>query len=145
VIAGFDALNIMEAIYRLTLLIQQKEWRVENLYPRVATAQGNVKAWSFMQEVFEVNDSTWRSIGLITESGLKIRKAFQDFDAQRRFKLTPTIIPEPAGCLCGSILMGKNNPKDCPHFGQGCTPSCPIGPCMVSSEGTCAAYFKYQV
>jgi hydrogenase expression/formation protein HypD len=96
-----------------------------------------------VDQIFEPTDMEWRGLGVIENSGLAIREKYQKFDAQKRFdiKLVPT--EEPKGCLCGEILKGQTVPPQCPLFGSRCTPSTPVGPCMVSSEGTCAAYYKY--
>jgi len=97
-----------------------------------------------MYNVFEPYDAPWRGIGTIPQSGLKIKKDFQNFDAENKFDLFVEEAPEPKGCACGEILCGAKTPLDCPLFGKKCTPDDPVGPCMVSTEGTCAAYFKYH-
>jgi hydrogenase expression/formation protein HypD len=145
VIAGFDPLDVMECLYLLTKNAMEKDYTVVNNYPRVVKDEGNPKAFNTMFEVFEPVDSSWRGIGTIPMSGLQLVKKYEKFDAMKVFSLEKREIPEPPGCLCGTILMGKAFPKDCKHFGNSCTPSFPIGPCMVSSEGTCAAWFKYQM
>jgi hydrogenase expression/formation protein HypD len=96
-----------------------------------------------MYQVFEPMDAAWRGIGIIPESGLKIRREFEFFDAEKRFHLPVPDSKEPKGCACGQILMGLKTPMECPLYKKVCTPSHPVGPCMVSTEGTCAAYHKY--
>ena len=97
-----------------------------------------------MARAFEPCDASWRGIGVIPESGLKLRDEFQNFNAEERFDLFVGEVNEPKGCACGEILCGTKTPVDCPLFAKSCTPEHPIGPCMVSSEGTCAAYYKYH-
>lgn len=143
VITGFDALNIMECIYLLSKMITDSNFDTLNNYQSVVSEKGNREAMTLLEQVFEPVDSHWRGIGIIPDSGLKIRERFNRFDALSKFPMTPIDIEEPKGCLCGSILMGKVTPGECSHFGKSCTPSQPVGPCMVSSEGTCAAWYKY--
>ena len=116
---------------------------VINNYTSVVTHDGNTTAMNLLDEIFEPSDAYWRGIGIIPQSGLRIKDRFSDFDAQKRFNIEAREIPEPKGCLCGMILLGRSNPGECSHFGKSCTPSQPVGPCMVSSEGTCAAWYKY--
>lgn len=145
VIAGFEAQDIMECIFLLTKYINQETTEITNNYPRVVGEEGNLRAQEIMKSVFDICDSEWRGIGPIPLSGLSIKREYQDYDTIKRFSLKEEKLEDPPGCLCGSILMGKNRPNDCRHFGKSCTPSYPIGPCMVSSEGTCAAWYKYKV
>jgi len=143
VITGFEALNIMESIYMLTKMHNSADSKLINNYPSVVNENGNPIAMNLLNEVFEPVDSIWRGIGTIAQSGLKIREEYIDFDAMERFQLTIDDIPDPKGCLCGQILLGRTSPDKCRHFGKSCTPTEPVGPCMVSSEGTCAAWYKY--
>ncbi|MBN2725578.1 MAG: hydrogenase formation protein HypD [Deltaproteobacteria bacterium] len=145
VIAGFEALDIMEALYLLVKSTVEGMTIIQNNYPGVVSAKGNIKAQKISESVFENCDSVWRGIGSIKNSGLKIKDTFSTYNATLKFNITEQHLPDPPGCLCGSILLGKNIPTDCGHFGNTCTPANPVGPCMVSSEGTCAAYFKYNV
>jgi len=115
-----------------------------NAYPRAVSDQGNPKAMAMMQEVFETVDTRWRGIGVIAASGLAIRSTFAAFDARLHFNIRVDAAPEPKGCACGAILTGALVPPQCPLFKKGCTPQDPVGPCMVSSEGTCAAYYRYH-
>jgi hydrogenase expression/formation protein HypD len=143
VITGFDALNIMECIYLLSKMIGESSGEVLNNYQSVVTEQGNIEAMKILEEVFEPVDARWRGIGVIKGSGLKIRETFSTYDAQLKFNIETVHIEEPKGCLCGNILLGQSTPDQCRHFGKSCTPTDPVGPCMVSSEGTCAAWYKY--
>jgi len=144
VVAGFEPTDILHAIFLLISQISGGISRVENAYPRAVTENGNKTAQDILKRVFESTDASWRGIGLIPGSGLKIRKEYSAYDAARRFNLTVPETKEPKGCACGKILTGQIAPPDCPLYGKTCTPTSPIGPCMVSSEGTCAAYYKYS-
>ena len=97
-----------------------------------------------MDQVFETRPAVWRGLGTIPGSGLFLRREFADFDAAARFGLVALDVPEPAGCRCGAVITGLSTPADCGLFGRACTPLSPVGPCMVSSEGTCQAWFKYR-
>ncbi|MBI9100024.1 MAG: hydrogenase formation protein HypD [Spirochaetaceae bacterium] len=143
VITGFDGLNIMESIYLLTRMILESKTNILNNYTTVVNKKGNTDAMELLDIVFEPSDADWRGIGVIPGSGLKIRDQYKQFDALEKFPMDPLHIEEPKGCLCGLILMGKVTPPECRHFGTSCTPLRPVGPCMVSSEGTCAAWYKY--
>ena len=145
VIAGFEAFDILYAIYRLVLQIQTKVSSIENAYPRAVNKQGNLKALSLLKQVFSITDARWRGIGIIANSGLILRDDFACFDAAKRFDLEIVEDVDPKGCQCGEILMGLINPSQCRLFGKTCTPQYPVGPCMVSSEGTCAAYYRFSV
>jgi len=118
--------------------------KVENQYTRSVKENGNPKARAVMLEVFEESDSNWRGLGIIPGSGLQIRKEYQDFDARYKFKINREPAIEYPGCICGDILRGVKNPEDCALFGKVCHPEDPKGACMVSSEGTCATWFKYR-
>lgn len=144
VIAGFDPLDIMECLYLLVKYKNNNEVHVTNNYPKVVSEEGNKKALETLNEVYEVCDSDWRGIGTIPHSGLKIRENYSHLCALKKHQLEPKVIDDAPGCLCGSILLGKNTPFDCGYFAKKCTPVNPIGPCMVSSEGTCSAYYKYK-
>jgi len=98
-----------------------------------------------MDQVFELRDDSWRGLGMIFKSGLKIREEFSFFDAEKQFSIMVPESKEPKGCICGQILRGLKSPLDCPLFAKKCTPSDPVGACMVSAEGTCATYYKYRV
>jgi hydrogenase expression/formation protein HypD len=144
VIAGFEPADILQAIYMLVKQIETGDAQLENEYRRVVTFEGNKKARDIMYQVFEPTDTSWRGIGLIAESGLGIREKFDAFNAVKKFDLSVPDAKEPKGCACGEILMGLKTPPECLLYKKGCTPDHPVGPCMVSSEGTCAAYCKYH-
>jgi len=142
-IAGFEPADILLAILRLIEQIAAGRPQLENCYPRAVTPRGNPKARQIVDTVFEACDAPWRGIGVIANSGLCIRKEFEQFDAQKQFDIqVPESVPL-KGCACGDILTGKRTPPECALYKKACTPETPVGPCMVSTEGTCAAYFKY--
>jgi hydrogenase expression/formation protein HypD len=145
VVAGFEPVDILQAI--LMLLQQRVDHRteVEIAYRRVVSADGNPVARNLVDEVFTVCDSEWRAIGTIPGSGLTVISAYKDYDAREKFPVTISETKEPGGCICGKILMGRAVPAECSLFGVACTPERPVGPCMVSSEGTCAADYKYGI
>jgi len=144
VIAGFEPLDVLQSIYMLLLQIREERPRVEIQYRRCVKPEGNIKAQEELDKVFEVSDSSWRGLGTIPDSGLRLRKEFRSFDAEKAFDVQIKSSPEPKGCLCGEILRGVRIPVECSLFVKECTPEHPIGPCMVSSEGTCATYYKYH-
>lgn len=143
VVAGFEPLDILLGISML--LRQKKEGvaRVENEYSRVARPSGNRKAQDLIRDVFVPCDTGWRGIGVIPSSGLRIAGRYAAFDAEKKFGYPVVYAPEGSACRCGDVLKGKILPADCPLFGKACVPEEPYGPCMVSGEGTCAAYYKY--
>ncbi len=143
VVAGFEVADILQALILLARQVATGRSEVENAYTRVVSWQGNPRARKVVDEVFEPLDTPWRGLGIIEKSGLAIRKEYQEFDAEKRLNLTIRDVPEPKGCLCGQILKGICTPPECPLYGSRCTTANPVGPCMVSSEGTCAAYYKY--
>lgn len=143
VITGFEPVDILQGIYRLTDQIESGTPALENAYPRAVCAEGNEKARQLMEKVFEPADAAWRGLGVIAQSGLKIRPTYADFDADRHFDFSLPEPVEPKGCACGDILTGAKTPPECALFKTVCTPIDPVGPCMVSSEGTCAAYYRY--
>ncbi len=144
VIAGFESVDLLDAIARLCRQIANQMPRLENAYTRVVQTGGNPRARAAMDMVFKPVDSQWRGLGMIPNSGLTLRSAYAAFDATRRF--SPQL-PEPripAGCICGQILTGMKQPPQCALYGKTCIPQHPVGPCMVSSEGACAAYYRYH-
>lgn len=145
VIAGFEPDDILQSVNILLDQIKNKQPRVTIQYTRSVLPEGNRTAQKILSEVFIVCDSKWRSIGNIPRSGLTFNKKYMKFNALQRFRLKTVRAKEPKGCLCGKILLGLAMPKQCALFGKACTPSDPIGPCMVSSEGTCAAVYKYEL
>jgi hydrogenase expression/formation protein HypD len=144
VVTGFEPADILQAIAVMVDQIETGKPRLENAYPRAVTDQGNSKALQMLAQVFEPVDACWRGIGLIPASGLGIREAYAAYDAGRRFALEMPEAKPPTGCACGEILTGKKTPPECALYKKVCTPMDPVGPCMVSSEGTCAAYYRYH-
>ena len=143
-IAGFEPADILQAIFKLVNQIQSRSARIENCYPRAVTFDGNEKAKKIMWDVFDTVDSNWRGIGTIPRSGLKITRRFASFDAEKMLEVVVPDAVDPKGCACGEILTGMKIPPECPLYRKVCTPMDPVGPCMVSSEGTCAAYYRYH-
>ena len=144
VVAGFEPADILQAVWMLVEQIENREPRLSNAYGRAVTAKGNEKARALLKEVFTTADVAWRGIGVIPKSGLVIQDRFAGFDAGKKFNLDLPEPDEPKGCACGDILTGIKIPPDCPLYKTRCTPMDPVGPCMVSSEGTCAAYYRYH-
>ena len=144
VVSGFEPADMMMAILMLADQIENGCQKVEVQYNRVVQNDGNKLAQQIMNEVFEPGDDLWRGLGMIPESGLKIREKFSLYDAEKQFSIEVPPSTEPKGCICGSILRGLKTPLDCGLFAKKCTPSDPVGACMVSGEGTCATYFKYR-
>jgi hydrogenase expression/formation protein HypD len=143
VITGFEAEDILSAIAMLLLQIKNSISTVEIQY-KVVSKRGNRKAIDLMNKYFEVRDSYWRGIGVIKDSGLKLKKDWAHRDIEQRYDITIEDVKEPAGCQCGYILKGIKTPLECPLFGKKCRPEHPIGACMVSSEGSCSVYYKYR-
>lgn len=143
VVTGFEALDILEAL--VMLLRQRAEGRsdIEIQYKRIVKPEGNPVAQQFIERVFEPMDARFRGIGVIPLGGLGIRQEYQEWDAEKKFSLPEFDSPEIPGCRCGKVLKGQITPPECPLFARKCTPQDPVGPCMVSSEGSCAAYFRY--
>jgi len=143
-IAGFEPVDIMGAILELTKQAISGEAYLSIEYSRAVTMDGNTKAQRIMEEVFEPIDAKWRGIGTIEKSGLKIRDEYTNLDAALKFSVQVEETKEDKGCICGEILQGLKDPPECPLFGKRCTPKDPVGACMVSQEGTCAAWYKYR-
>ncbi len=144
VVSGFEPVDMMQAILMLVNQIESGVPAVEVQYQRVVHSQGNVIAQKILSDVFDLRDDTWRGLGVIPRSGLKLAEKYASFDAERKFSVEVPESTEPKGCICGSILRGLKTPLDCGLFGKKCTPSNPVGACMVSGEGTCGTYFKYR-
>ena len=144
VVTGFEPTDILQGIYMCVRQLQEKTFHVENQYTRAVDQQGNLIAQKMLQEVFEISSRKWRGIGEIPESGFRLNTKYLDFDAERRFHLTNYSVEESTECISGLILRGIKKPYECPAFGKKCTPENPLGATMVSSEGACAAYFKYK-
>ncbi len=142
VISGFEPLDILYGIYLLVKSVMENRPELINAYKRSVTEEGNINAQKVMYEVFEVSDALWRGLGKLPQSGLSLREEFKEFDALLKFPVEVETPPE-KGCRCGEVLRGIIKPTECPLFGTVCTPENPQGPCMVSSEGTCSAYYLY--
>ena len=144
VIAGFEPLDLMQAILMLVRQVNEGRAEVENEFSRAVSREGNLKAQERMAEVFELrHEFEWRGLAVLPESALKIREAYASFDAERRFELEYRSVPDNKACECGAILRGVKQPRECRIFGTVCTPANPVGSCMVSSEGACAAHYSY--
>ena len=144
VVAVFEPADLMQAVLMLTLQIESATPKVEVQYQRVVHKEGNTIAQQLLSEVFVPGDDDWRGLGMIPKSGLKISDDFSSFDAEKQFSVKIPESTEPKGCICGQILRGLKTPVDCSLFAKRCTPSDPVGACMVSGEGTCATYYKYR-
>jgi hydrogenase expression/formation protein HypD len=144
VIAGFEPLDILYGIEGILRQFADGVATVDNQYNRVVRPGGNKRAQHLMSTYLEPVDAAWRGIGVLPASGLGLRPAYRQYDAAARYGLTVDYGKEAAGCVCGEVIKGKCLPPDCPLFGSACTPDRPVGPCMVSTEGTCSAYHKYS-
>lgn len=143
VVGGFEPLDVLQAVYMITRQVAEGRSEVENQYTRVVRPEGNIVSMRIMESVFEPADTDWRGLGVIPGSGMAHKEEFADFDAARRFDLSvPEVAPDPR-CCCGDVLKGLKTPPQCGMFARSCTPAEPFGPCMVSSEGACSAYYKY--
>jgi hydrogenase expression/formation protein HypD len=143
VVAGFEPADLLNGLILLARQVSEQSPRVDNIYPRVVSWEPNRRAEAMVTEIFEPVDMEWRGLGTIEQSGLAIRSKYHQFDAEARLEIELPDVGEATGCLCGQILKGQTIPPECPLFDRRCTPASPIGPCMVSSEGTCAAFHKY--
>ncbi|MBI4851437.1 MAG: hydrogenase formation protein HypD [Acidobacteria bacterium] len=144
VISGFEPLDILQSVYMVVKQIVNNEARVENQYKRVVEENGNQRALQAILEVFEARDSfEWRGLGSIAYSGMKLRQKYAEFDAELKFRVAGLQVADHKACQCGEILKGVKKPWECKVFGTACTPETPIGACMVSSEGACAAYYNF--
>ena len=144
VIAGFEPLDVMQAILMLVRQVNEGRAQVENEFSRAVTREGNLKAQDRVADVFELRrEFEWRGLAVVPYSALKIRQKYGALDAERRFKLSYRSVPDNKACECGAILRGVKRPQDCKIFGTVCTPENPVGSCMVSSEGACAAHYSY--
>jgi hydrogenase expression/formation protein HypD len=144
VIAGFEPLDLLKAIYTIVSMIVGGKKQIINEYSRVVSADGNIKAQQAIAQVFDPCDAEWRGLGVIPGSGLTLTDDYKSFDIEENIRISIDEPREPVGCLCGEILCGTKTPADCAHFAKSCVPENPVGPCMVSTEGTCAAYYKYK-
>ncbi len=144
VVAGFEPTDILHAISMLIEMLASNSPNLDNAYPRAVTVDGNTKAQQILDEIFEPADACWRGIGVIPQSGLKIRAQYAAHDAEKLFNIEVPDAKIPKGCACGEVLIGTKIPPECALYKKACTPMDPVGPCMVSTEGTCAAYYKYH-
>jgi hydrogenase expression/formation protein HypD len=144
VVTGFEPADVLQGVEMLVRQALRAESKVEIQYSRVVRWEGNAKAQAILAEVFTPIDAQWRGIGVLPGSGLGIADRYRAFDAESAIPVEVEALQEHEGCLCGEILKGKISPFDCPLFGRSCTPESPVGACMVSSEGTCAAAYKYS-
>jgi hydrogenase expression/formation protein HypD len=143
VVAGFEPGDVLQAIFMLLRQLEEGTSRVEIEYLRGVSYEGNENALRAIDEVFETTDSEWRGLGRVEGTGLVLRTQFTRFDAQKFIEGDIVTEPDPPGCRCGDVLRGDIAPTECPLFGKVCSPSSPVGPCMVSSEGSCATYYQY--
>ncbi|MHC4225951.1 MAG: hydrogenase formation protein HypD [Planctomycetota bacterium] len=143
VVAGFEALQIIEGLAEICRQLPAGKAELRSMYPAVVTEKGNVAAQKIIDECFEPVDGYWRGIGKIEKSTLALKDKYSQFDAFKRFDISEIPTEERKGCRCGEVLCGLIDPPECGLFGRTCTPQEPVGPCIVSSEGACAAWFKY--
>lgn len=144
IITGFEPVDILEGIHLCVKQLEEGRAEVENAYARAVKAEGNLPARRIVEQVFDISDRDWRGIGVIPQSGLAVRDAYAGYDASRRFTLKAVPPRENQECISGEIMRGVKKPHDCPAFGTRCTPENPLGAPMVSSEGACAAYYRYR-
>jgi hydrogenase expression/formation protein HypD len=144
VVTGFEPLDILQGVYMAVKQLEEGRAEVENQYSRAVQRAGNSYAQDFIRHVFQVVPRKWRGIGEIPQSGLGLRPEYAAFDAETRFGVAAQSVPEPAECKSGLVLQGALKPTQCPAFGTRCTPEHPLGATMVSSEGACAAYYRYR-
>lgn len=144
VVSGFEPVDLLQSIYMLIKQINSSSQKVEIQYKRAVKPEGNLKAKKVLKDVFEHRDDYWRGLGILPLSGLKISAKYAKYDAESNFDVKVEETKEPKGCMCGQILKGLKTPPDCKLFATVCEPTNPVGACMVSSEGSCAAYYKYR-
>jgi hydrogenase expression/formation protein HypD len=143
VVTGFEPIDILQGILMTVRQLEQGRAEVENQYGRAVSRDGNVAAKAMIERVFDISDRGWRGIGVIPNSGYKLRDAFIDYDAALKFEVEGIRTREPEICIAGQVLRGLKKPVDCTAFGSQCTPQTPLGATMVSAEGACAAYYNY--
>lgn len=144
VITGFEPLDLLQAVYMLVRQCEANSPSVEIQYSRAVKPEGNTKARAIVDEVFGYRDDWWRGFGILKDSGLKIKDDYAEYDPERMLEVEVEELKEEKGCICGEILKGLKNPKDCKLFGKACNPENPVGACMVSNEGACAAFYRYN-
>jgi hydrogenase expression/formation protein HypD len=144
VVAGFEPLDILASVHMLLQQIREGRCEIENQYTRVVKTEGNIQALKLMAETFELRPHfEWRGLGFISQSALKVHRNYAEFDAEQRFSMPGVRVADPKACQCGEVLKGVIKPWECKVFGTACTPETPIGTCMVSPEGACAAYYNF--
>jgi len=141
---GFEPIDILEGLLAVITLLEKGEHKVTNQYMRAVQKKGNPSATKTINEIYEITTRQWRGIGPIPSSGLKIREEYSNFDAEKKFNVGSITTAESELCISGVVLLGQKKPNECPAFGKECSPTSPLGATMVSSEGACAAYYKYQ-
>jgi hydrogenase expression/formation protein HypD len=144
VVTGFEPLDILQGIYMCVKQLEEGRAEVENQYARSVRRGGNRVAQDLIREVFQEVPRKWRGLGEIPRSGLGLQEEYAELDAERRFDVAGHLVEEPSDCISGLILQGVKRPDQCPAFGAGCSPEQPLGATMVSTEGTCAAYYRYR-
>jgi hydrogenase expression/formation protein HypD len=144
VVGGFEPVDLLQAVLMLVKQLEAGEAKLENQYVRAVSYQGNLPAQKIMTDVFEIADQKWRGLGVIPQSGLRLREEYASYDANLMFELEELYVDEPAECISAQVLQGLKKPTECPAFGLRCTPENPLGAPMVSSEGACAAYYHYR-
>ncbi|MEI7470923.1 MAG: hydrogenase formation protein HypD, partial [Chitinophagaceae bacterium] len=144
VITGFEPVDLLQGILMTVQQLEKGEYKVENQYTRYVQRAGNKMAIDTIQAVFAISDRTWRGIGPIPDSGYEVNERYKNFNARLKFKLDLPPAEENKECISGDIMKGLKKPKQCPHFGTKCKPEHPLGAPMVSSEGSCAAYYHYS-
>jgi hydrogenase expression/formation protein HypD len=144
VVTGFEPVDLLEGILMVVRQLEAGEAKVENQYARIVSEEGNLKAQEMIYEIFEVTDRLWRGMEVIPMSGYKVKEAYSDFDAERKFQIHIETAPENAECIAGDVMKGIKKPYECQHFGKKCKPVTPLGAPMVSNEGACAAYYHYS-
>lgn len=144
VISGFEPVDLLHSIYMLVKQVEEKNPKVEIQYTRVVKPEGNIIAQKNLNEVFELGSDWWRGLGVLENSGFKIKEKYREHDAEVNIPVVVEETREDKGCICGEILKGLKKPKDCKLFAKACTPEDPVGACMVSHEGSCHAYYRYN-
>jgi hydrogenase expression/formation protein HypD len=144
VVAGFEPEDVLLGLLMLVKQVKEGTHRVDNAYPRAVSREGNIKAKKVMYEVFEISDVEWRGFPVIPGSGLRLKKEFEQYDAQKKFGIVFKHISKHSACVCDKVLRGIATPEDCKLYGKICTPRNPVGPCMVSHEGACKIWHMYH-
>lgn len=143
-VSGFEPTDLLQSIYMLVIRLEKEQPGIDIQYSRAVTMEGNIKAQQIVNSVFELCNAEWRGLGVIPQSGLQLKKEYQQFDAEKQLPVKVESKPDQKGCICGEILKGKAKPMQCRLFRKACTPEYPIGACMVSSEGACNAYYRFE-